>query len=96
VYEPPWRNKKCIRTSLLAAGAVLGMAPLVMAGAASAQTVGSVQQRDIDQQQRIEQGLKSGQLSTGEAARLDRPKRPASRTPRTGKAPRSIATSTMA
>ena len=38
----------------------------------SAQTVGSEVQRDINQESRIEQGLKSGQLSTGEAARLER------------------------
>ena len=37
-----------------------------------AQTVGSEVQRDINQESRIEQGLKSGQLSTGEAARLER------------------------
>ena len=38
----------------------------------SAQTVGSEVQRNINQESRIEQGLKSGQLSTGEAARLER------------------------
>ena len=32
----------------------------------------AVTQRDIYQQQRIEQGLKDGQLSTGEAARLEK------------------------
>lgn len=37
-----------------------------------AQTVGSEVQRDINQENRIEQGLNSGQLSTGEAARLER------------------------
>ncbi|HLZ35352.1 MAG TPA: hypothetical protein VKP13_15190, partial [Nitrospira sp.] len=37
-----------------------------------AQSVGSEVQRDINQETRIEQGLKSGQLSTGEAARLER------------------------
>jgi len=40
--------------------------------AAFAQTTQSITQRDVNQQQRIEQGLKSGQLSTGEAARLER------------------------
>src|SRR3982751_557977 len=40
------------------------------AGAAFAQA-GTVQ-RDVNQQQRIEQGLKSGNLSTGEAARLEK------------------------
>lgn len=48
---------------------VLGIA---LSSAAMAQTVGTETQRDLNQQQRIEQGLKSGQLSTGEAARLER------------------------
>jgi len=39
--------------------------------AAFAQTVGTEVQRDINQESRIEQGLKSGQLSTGEAAKLE-------------------------
>lgn len=43
-----------------------------LATTAFAQTVGSEVQRDINQENRIEQGLKSGQLSTGEAARLER------------------------
>ena len=37
-----------------------------------AQTVQQDQQRDVNQQQRIEQGLQSGQLSTGEAGQLER------------------------
>jgi hypothetical protein len=37
-----------------------------------AQTTGTEVQRDINQENRIEQGLKSGQLSTGEAARLEK------------------------
>src|SRR6266850_6770987 len=37
-----------------------------------AQSVGTEVQRDINQETRVEQGLKSGQLSTGEAARLER------------------------
>jgi len=37
-----------------------------------AQTVGSEVQRDINQENRVEQGLKSGQLGTGEAAKLER------------------------
>ncbi len=37
-----------------------------------AQTVGTEVQRDINQQNRIEEGLQSGQLSTGEAARLEK------------------------
>lgn len=42
------------------------------ASAVSAQTVGTEVQRDVNQESRIERGLKSGQLSTGEAARLER------------------------
>ncbi|MFO0998563.1 MAG: hypothetical protein U1F33_17980 [Alphaproteobacteria bacterium] len=45
---------------------------LMLPVAAMAQTVGSEVQRDVNQQQRIEQGLQSGQLTTGEAARLER------------------------
>lgn len=41
-------------------------------GIASAQTTASEVQRNVNQQDRIEQGLKSGQLSTGEAARLEK------------------------
>jgi hypothetical protein len=40
--------------------------------AALAQTVQQDQQRDVNQQQRIEQGLQSGQLSTREAGQLER------------------------
>ena len=43
-----------------------------MFGAASAQTTGTEVQRNSNQQQRIEQGLQSGSLSTGEAAKLER------------------------
>jgi len=39
--------------------------------AANAQTAGSEVQRDLNQQQRIEQGLKSGSLNTREASRLE-------------------------
>lgn len=52
--------------------AFLVMLLMAMAASVSAQTVGSEVQRDINQETRIEQGLKSGQLSTGEAARLER------------------------
>ena len=54
----------------LAAIALMMSAPF--ASHVFAQTVGSEVQRDINQESRIEQGLKSGQLSTGEAARLER------------------------
>ena len=37
-----------------------------------AQSIGTEVQRDINQESRIEQGLKSGQLSTGEASKLER------------------------
>jgi hypothetical protein len=50
--------------------AVLLMLP--MGSSALAQSVGYEVQRDINQESRIEQGLKSGQLSTGEAARLEK------------------------
>jgi len=40
--------------------------------AAFAQTAATETQRDVNQQQRIEQGLQSGQLSTREAAKLER------------------------
>jgi hypothetical protein len=44
-----------------------------LASSAFAQTAGPVTaQRDVNQQTRIEQGLKSGSLSTREAARLER------------------------
>lgn len=52
-----------------AAAVAIGAA---FSAAAFAQTTQSIIQRDVNQQQRIEQGLKSGQLSTGEAARLER------------------------
>src|SRR5438034_1082907 len=48
--------------------AVAGLFPV----AASAQTVGSEVQRDVNQQRRIEQGLKGGSLNTREAAKLER------------------------
>jgi hypothetical protein len=43
----------------------------VLGTAAFAQTVQQDQQRDVNQQERIEQGLQSGQLSTGEAGQLE-------------------------
>ena len=42
------------------------------ASVAFAQGVGTEVQRHINQESPIEQGLKSGQLSTGEAAKLER------------------------
>ncbi len=49
----------------LAAGLLISAAAFAADGAGSAQ-------RDVNQQERIEQGLKSGELSTHEAARLER------------------------
>jgi hypothetical protein len=51
----------------LIAGALAGLFSL----AATAQTTGSEAQRDVNQQQRIEQGLKSGSLNTREASKLE-------------------------
>ena len=45
---------------------------LLAAGAASAQTTGSEVQRNDNQQNRIEQGVKSGALTTHETAKLER------------------------
>ncbi len=54
-------------TATVAAAAVAGLFSI----AATAQTTGSEVQRDVNQQQRIEQGLKSGSLNTREASRLE-------------------------
>jgi hypothetical protein len=55
---------------VLIAFALIVSAPL--ASIVFAQTVGTEVQRDVNQENRIDQGLKSGQLSTGEAAKLER------------------------
>ena len=44
----------------------------LVSGAALAQGTATTVQRDVNQQQRIEQGLQSGQLTTGEAAKLEK------------------------
>jgi len=49
-----------------------GLAACVLATAASAQNTADVVQRDVNQQNRIEQGLKSGELTTKEAGKLER------------------------
>lgn len=54
------------RTLVVVVGAVLAVSP------AFAQTVGSEVQRDVNQQNRIEQGLQSGQLNTKETSQLER------------------------
>jgi len=45
---------------------------LLFAGSAFAQSTGSTVQRDVNQQERIEQGLQSGQLNTREAGQLEK------------------------
>ena len=45
---------------------------MAISGAALAQTTATEVQRDVNQQQRIEQGLQSGSLSTKEAGRLEK------------------------
>ena len=57
-----------IRLTAIAAG----LAACTIAAAASAQNTADVVQRDVNQQNRIEQGLKSGQLTTKEAGKLER------------------------
>ena len=54
-------------------GKLIGAAAVAAAFAtpALAQTTGTVVQRNVNQQERIEQGLKSGQLTTREAAKLE-------------------------
>lgn len=54
-------------TATIIAGAIAGLFSL----AATAQTTGSEVQRDVNQQQRIEQGLKSGSLNTKEGSKLE-------------------------
>ena len=51
---------------------ILSMALLGASLGVSAQTAATTVQRNVNQQERIEQGLKSGALSTSEAARLER------------------------
>jgi len=58
-----------MKTRMTRIAALLGV---LFAGAAAAQTSSQTIQRDVNQQERIEQGLKSGQLNTREAARLER------------------------
>ena len=49
-----------------------GLAACTIAVTAGAQNAADVVQRDVNQQNRIEQGLKSGQLTTKEAGKLER------------------------
>jgi len=57
-----------IRLTAIAAG----LAACSIATAVSAQNAADTAQRDVNQQNRIEQGLKSGQLTTKEAGKLER------------------------
>jgi len=57
-----------IQLTVLAAG----LAVCAIATSARAQNAADVVQRDVNQQNRIEQGLKSGQLTTKEAGKLER------------------------
>ena len=50
----------------------LGLAAALLSTAALAQNAINDQQRNVNQQQRIEQGLQSGQLTTKEAGQLER------------------------
>ena len=50
---------------------VVAFAACALAALAQAQTAGSETQRNVNQQERIEQGLQSGQLNTKEAAKLE-------------------------
>jgi hypothetical protein len=51
---------------------VVFLGGLLVVSPAFAQNVGSEVQRDVNQQNRIEQGLQSGQLNTKEASQLER------------------------
>ena len=66
VHEFDGRNKMKPYPTILAAALAL-----TFGGAAIAQTTSSDVQRNVDQQQRIEQGLQSGSLNTREAAKLE-------------------------
>lgn len=52
-------------------GFVMAMAAVVLAGSAPA-LAGGIEQRQVNQQRRIHQGIRSGSLTPGEAARLTR------------------------
>src|SRR6266850_6147533 len=67
-YEILGLVENCMKSAAVCLGVV---AAGFLSTAAVAQTVQD-QQRDVNQQQRIEQGLKSGELSTREAGQLER------------------------
>ncbi|HEX7952288.1 MAG TPA: hypothetical protein VF523_04345 [Burkholderiales bacterium] len=57
-----------VRKTAIAAG----LAACAVATAVSAQNAADAVQRDVNQQNRVEQGLKSGELTTKEAGKLER------------------------
>src|SRR3954465_13780130 len=68
--NPSWHSHRKGNAMKLKMNLVAIALGSLSAGAAFTQA-GTVQ-RDVNQQQRVEQGLQSGSLSTGEAARLER------------------------
>src|SRR4029077_17532219 len=60
--------ENCMKSTVVS----LGVLAAFLSTGAFAQAVQQDQQRDVNQQQRIEQGLQSGQLSTREAGQLER------------------------
>jgi hypothetical protein len=51
--------------------AVLTAGSLLIGGGAYAQSIGQIDQREANQQQRIDNGIRDGQLTRGETARLE-------------------------
>jgi hypothetical protein len=68
-YEIFGLVENCMKSTAVRLGVI---AAGFLSTAAFAQTLQQDQQRDVNQQQRIEQGLKSGELSTREAGHLER------------------------
>jgi hypothetical protein len=66
---PSLTRRKPMRTSRTAIAFAIGA---LLAGPAVAQGTAATVQRDVNQQERIEQGLQSGQLTTHEAAKLEK------------------------
>src|SRR5580692_5058076 len=51
--------------------AVLTAGCMLVGGGAYAQSIGQIDQREANQQQRIDNGIRDGQLTRGETARLE-------------------------
>jgi hypothetical protein len=68
-YESFGLVENCMKSTAVCLGVI---AAAFASTAALAQTVQQDQQRDVNQQQRIDQGLQSGALSTREAGHLER------------------------